>query len=67
MDGNTLMASFFFGLIAMGMLSYGKSTGNLVALAAGVALLVFPYVSPGVGWTCLGCGLLTALPFVIRT
>ncbi len=66
MDSNTLMASFFFGLVGMGMLSYGKKAGNLVALAAGLGLIVVPYVSPGVGWTCAGCGLLTALPFVIR-
>ena len=66
MDGNTLFVSFFFGLVGMGMLSYGKRMGNLVALAAGVGLVVVPYVSPGLGWTCAGCGLLTALPFAVR-
>lgn len=65
MDANMLMLSILFGSIGSGMLIYGKKQMALVPAAAGVALLVVPYVLPGpVSLLVVGLGL-TALPFLL--
>jgi hypothetical protein len=38
-----LMLNLFFGVIGMAYFIYGKKQSHLVALAAGLALMVVPY------------------------
>ena len=48
MDMNSLMVSLLFGAIGMGMFMYGKKAGRMVALGAGVGLMIVPYFIPNV-------------------
>ena len=66
MDGSLFMASMLFGLIGMGMLMYGKKSGRLVPIAAGVGLMAVPYFLPNLVAQIIVCGALTASPWVIR-
>ena len=43
MDPNLLLASFFFGMIGLGMFMYGKKAGRMMPLCAGLALMIIPY------------------------
>src|SRR5437762_2566487 len=43
MDDNHLMVSLLFGTIGLAMFVYGKKAGRMVALGAGVGLMVVPY------------------------
>lgn len=66
MDFNGLMVSFLFGMVGMGMLSYGKKAGRVVPMGAGLALMVVPYFIPNV-WVLLSvCAGLSALPFMVH-
>ena len=40
MDPNLLLASFFFGMIGLGMFMYGKKAGRMTPLCMGLALMV---------------------------
>ena len=43
MDGNSLMVSFAFGMVGMGMFLFGRKAGRLVPLGAGLVLMTVPY------------------------
>lgn len=66
MDTDLLMASFFFGVIGTGFFMYGKKSGNLVALLAGVGLMVVPYFIPGLLAMVTVCVILCAVPAVVK-
>ena len=66
MDGTTLMLSFLFGSIGMGMVMYGKKTGRFVAMGAGAGLLVIPYLVTNVVLMVLLCGGMMAAPWIVR-
>jgi hypothetical protein len=65
MDFTLLVISMFFGLIGMGMFTYGKRTDHLVFLGAGLALMVVPYFIPSAVILLVVCALLTAAPYFI--
>lgn len=66
MDFNSLMASFVFGLIGMGMFGYGKKMGRPVPMCAGAGLIVVPYcITHLVLLLIVGCAL-TATPWLLR-
>ena len=63
-------ASLFWGLvigsIGLGYFLYGRKQRNMVALACGVLLMVYPYfVSSAWAMALLGL-VLMAIPFVVR-
>lgn len=64
MDPTSLILSFAFGLIGMAMFIYGKKMQRLACLAAGVGLMVCPYLIPGTLAILIVGSLLTATPMV---
>ena len=66
MDGNLLMASILFGLIGMGMMLYGKKSGRLVPIGAGLGLVVLPYFITDLLLLLVVCSALTWAPWLIR-
>lgn len=66
MDGNLLFLSFLFGMIGMGMLMYGKRSGQLVPLGSGLGLVVMPYFLPTLTLMLVVCAALTLLPFFLK-
>ena len=66
MDSTTLLLSMLFGSIGVGYVMYAKNAAKWVPAAAGVGLLVLPYLISSVAALVIVCLLLMALPFVIR-
>ena len=66
MDFNSLMASFVFGTIGMGMFMYGKKLGRPLPLAAGAGLMVVPYFISHLVIMIIVCGAITAVPWLFR-
>ena len=66
MDTNSLLLSFLFGTIGMGMFMYGKRAARLVPLGAGLALMLVPYFIPNLVLMAVVCCLLTATPWLLR-
>ena len=66
MDTNSLLLSFLFGTIGMGMFMYGKRAARLVPLGAGSALMLVPYFIPNLVLMAVVCCLLTATPWLLR-
>lgn len=64
-DTSTLMLSLLFGAIGMGLFMFGKNSGRMPHLAAGLALMVCPYFIPNVIAMASVCVVLTVLPFVL--
>jgi hypothetical protein len=65
-DLPTMLLSFIFGLIGMGMFMYGKNAGRMIPLGAGAALMIFPYFIPNIIAQVIVCLILTATPLVVR-
>ena len=61
----SLMASFFFGLLGTAMFVFGKKAGRMVPLTCGVALMILPSVVPGVAAMVAVCLIVSAVPFVV--
>ena len=66
MDTNALMISLLFGMVGMGMFMYGKKAGRMIALCAGLALMIVPYFIANVMLLLIVCCGFTALPWIIR-
>jgi hypothetical protein len=66
MDTNSLMLSFVFGMVGMGMFMYGKKAERFVPLAAGVGLMVMPYFAPNLLVMGVVCCVLMAMPWLVR-
>ncbi len=66
LDTNSLFASFFFGMIGLGMFRYGKKESRGVPLGVGVALMVVPYFIPNVAVMATVCCGLMALPLLVK-
>lgn len=66
MDSGTLFASFFFGLVATGMLTYGYKMGRVVPMCAGGAMMLATYLISNLVLMILACCALGALPWLIR-
>lgn len=66
MDGNSLMVSFAFGMVGMGMFLFGRKAGRLVPLGAGLVLMTVPYFIANLAILLVTCCALTILPFVVR-
>ena len=66
MDTNILVASFFFGLVGLGMFMYGKKAGRMIPLGAGLGLMVVPYFLSNLAvLIVVGC-VLIGVPWVVR-
>ncbi len=58
-SGTELFASLVFGTIGMGYFAYGKKQANFLVLGTGVALMVYPYLVPGLAMmVIIGIGLM---------
>jgi len=66
MDSGTLFASFFFGLVGTGMLTYGYKTSRAVPMCAGGGLMLVTYFIPNLAVMLVVCCALSALPWIIR-
>jgi len=66
MDAGVLVVSVLFGMVGMGMFMYGKNAHRMVPLGAGVGLMVIPYFIPNVIALLLVCGVITAVPLVVK-
>jgi hypothetical protein len=66
MDFGVLMASFAFGLVGMGMFTYGRKSRRPIPLAAGMALMTVPYFIPNLIALLAVCCALTAAPWLFR-
>jgi hypothetical protein len=67
MDMTSLMMSLLFGTVGMGFLMYGKSMSSLVAIGAGLGLMVAPYFIGNLIVLGVVGVALTAVPFVVRS
>lgn len=65
MGVESLMASFFFGLLGTAMFVFGKKSGRVVPLVCGIVLMVLPALMPSVLAMTLACSLVAAVPFVL--
>ena len=66
MDSSALYVSFFFGLIGMGMFTYGYKTGRMVPLGAGAVMMLVTYFIPNAVVLLIVCCALSAAPWVLR-
>jgi hypothetical protein len=66
MEFNNLVASFLFGMVGMGMFMYGKRSGQMIPLVAGVLLMVVPYFIPNLMALVVISSLLVAAPMMLR-
>jgi hypothetical protein len=46
-DANTLLAGLLVSSIGFVLMAYGRKTGRVVHVCAGVVLLIYPYFVPG--------------------
>lgn len=66
MDPTTLMLSLLLGIVGFGFLLYARNAGRLLPAAAGVALVVCPYLISNVIYLLVVCAVLIAAPFIVR-
>jgi hypothetical protein len=66
MDSTNLILSLLFGLVGMGFFMYGKSTGQMIPLGAGVLLMICPTFIPNAIAMVIVCLALSVAPFVLR-
>jgi hypothetical protein len=65
-DSSSFLVSLLLGAVGFVSLSYGKKQGRLPQMAAGVALMVFPYfVSNVLLMLGIGVGLLALLGLAV--
>ncbi len=59
------MLSLLFGAVGMGLFMYGKKTGRIPHLAAGLSLMICPYfITNPIAMTSI-CVVLCIVPFFI--
>lgn len=61
----SLLVSMLFGAVGMGYCIYGKRQQEIVALASGAMLCIYPFFVSRVIWMVLIGLVLSAAPFVI--
>jgi hypothetical protein len=66
MSESTIWWGLLFGTLGIGYFVYGKRQRMVVALASGIALMVFPYFVSNAMLIVLIGALLLALPFLFR-
>lgn len=66
MDPTSLMVSLLLGMIGLGFVLYARNAKQLIPAAAGVALMVCPYLIPNMAFLLIVSALLIAVPFVLR-
>jgi hypothetical protein len=64
---SSLIASFVFGLIGLGMFLYGKRTCQFFPLLSGALLMVVPYFVPNLMVLVAICAVLVTVPMLLRT
>lgn len=65
MTAGTLMLSVIFGSIGTGMFVFGKRQESIAHIAAGIALIAFPYLITNWLIMCLVGTALTVAPFLM--
>lgn len=65
-DESTIWWGLLFGTLGIGYFVYGKRQRMVMAMASGLALMIYPYFVPGVLLIVLIGVLLLALPFLFR-
>jgi hypothetical protein len=65
MDPNYLMLSLLFGAVGTGLFMYGKKSGKIPHLAAGLALMTCPYFITNLIAMVAVCVVLAVAPFVL--
>ena len=63
----SLVLSIALGLVGMAYFSYGKKLGKALPLGCGVGLMVFPYFVSSTGILLGIGGVLSVLPFLLRS
>ena len=66
MGESTIWWGLLFGTLGIGYFVYGKRQRMVMAMASGVALMVFPYFVSSALLVVLIGALLLALPFLFR-
>ncbi len=66
MDMASLMMSLLFGTVGFGFLMYGKSMSSLVAIGAGLGLMIAPYLIGNLIVLGVVGVALAGVPFVVR-
>jgi hypothetical protein len=67
LDANTLFLSLITGGIGLVLVVYGKKQQRWPQLAAGVALMVYPYLVSDLTWSIvIGAGILFGLWLAVR-
>jgi hypothetical protein len=66
MGESTIWWGLLFGTLGIGYFVYGKQQRMVMALASGIALMVFPYFVSNAIFIVLIGALLLALPFLFR-
>ena len=66
MDTGVLVVSFLFGLVGMGMFSYGFKAQRFVPMGAGAALMLVTYFIPNVVVLLIVCCAISAVPWFMR-
>jgi hypothetical protein len=66
MSESTIWWGLLFGTLGIGYFVYGKRQRMVMALASGIALMVFPYFVSNALLIVLIGALLLALPFLFR-
>ena len=64
MDTTTLYLGLFFSAVGMGYFVYGKNQGKVIALLAGIALMISPFFSTSPLVLSLVCLILMAVPVI---
>jgi hypothetical protein len=63
MDSNLLMISLLFGTVGTGLFMFGKKSGKIPHMIAGVALMTCPYFITNLIALTAVCVCLTVAPF----
>jgi len=66
MDPTSLMVSLLLGMIGLGFVLYARNAKQLIPAAAGVGLMVCPYLIPNMAFLLIVCAALIAAPFFLR-
>ena len=67
MTSTTLVTGFLFGMVGLGFFLYGKKQVRLPQLAAGIALMVYPYFVGSATWMLgIGVAVIAGLWLTVR-
>jgi hypothetical protein len=65
-DTTTVVWGILFAAFGLGYLTYGRRQKMIMPLVSGVALILFPYITPNIYIMLLAGATLLALPYFFR-